>query len=48
MMNILNDTDLEKVSGGFLSIAGERKIRTDFIGPDAPQPDDGSMQQNQP
>ncbi len=46
MMNKLSNTDMERVSGGILSIAGERKVGADFVGPDTPQQDDGSMQQH--
>ncbi len=40
MTNKLSETDLEQVSGGILSIAGERRIRTLYIGPDLPDSDD--------
>ena len=46
MMNKLSQADLEQVSGGRLSIAGERNPRTDFIGPDVPDSGDGSIQQH--
>ena len=46
MTRNMNEAELEMVSGGRLSIAGERSRQFNTIGPDAPSVDDGGMQQH--